>query len=464
MYMPFVSIRARLIFLFILQIVVILFAAGVYFDWQLRQTLEQELSDKLQRLAATAAQQLDSDLIRNLYPGDRQSRTFRNLQQQLSTLKTVTGARRIYVFDRQRRRLLSTERSGIGQMLSFLFITESKLQNLFSGRTVSSTLFKGNDNRLYKTGFAPVFADGQVIAALALEGNANTFAIIRTVRRDLLLIGVLVILAAVFLGVFSARQITRPIRRLKNAAQRITRGDYDTPVRVKSADEIGFLGKTMEEMRNAIVLRDRRQKAMLAGVAHEIRNPLGGIELFAGLLAKEIEEEKARGEAEKILQEVQSLKKIVNEFLDYARPNKPRKEFCNVEAILQEAQLLLGEQLKGMQISVSSENDARRIHVDPQHLKQIFLNLLKNAVAATSGKGSVSVVMKKNARILFSDDGPGVPEDIKDQIFEPFFTRQTGGTGLGLAIVKNLVEENGGSIALLTTAPEGATFELRFSS
>lgn len=454
------SIRSRLILLFTLQIVLIFLAGGLYLDWNLRQTIESELSDKLETLARAAALQIDGALLLNLSPGDEDSRTYHNLKSQLQRFKSETDARRIYLLDRARTSLLDT-RLGvpIGNEYVFLPITTEELQTVFSGRALSSPLFTGYDQRLYKTGFAPVAFGGEVVAVLALEGSADTLEAIRAVRRDLLLLGMAVLVGSVILGVFFSRTLTRPINRLKMAAQKIAKGDYESPVDITSEDEIGFLGETMEEMRRAIVHRDTRQKAMLAGVAHEIRNPLGGIELFAGLLVSELEDEKTRGEAMKIQKEVQNLKKIVNDFLSYARPNKPKREPSEVRAVFEEARMLISQKLDKIAVTVVGKGVAL---VDPQHLKQVFINLLDNSIEALNGAGKITLSVhqqKRKVLLTFSDSGPGIPAEIRDRIFEPFSTGRKNGTGLGLAIIKTLIEENGGEIRL-RDSQTGATFEI----
>jgi len=456
------SIRSRLILLFTLQIVLIFLAGGVYLDWNLRQTIETELSDKLETLARAAALQIDGDLLLNLAPGDEDSRTYRNLKTQLQQFKAETDVRRIFLLDRACTSLVDT-RSGIpiGNEYVFLPITPGELQTVFSGQTISSPLFTGHDQRLYKTGFAPVVFNGEVVAVLALEGSADTLEAIRAVRRDLMLLGIAVLLGSVFLGALFSKTLTRPINRLKMAAQKIAKGDYESQIATDSEDEIGFLGQTMEEMRKAIVQRDTRQKAMLAGVAHEIRNPLGGIELFAGLLVSELEDEKARGEAMKIQKEVQNLKKIVTDFLSYARPNPPKKEVCDIGKIFEEAVALMHAKLERVTIRAHCNDRAR---VDPWHLKQVFLNLIDNSVEAMNGTGEISIKtreVKKAVKITFTDTGPGIPEAIRDNIFQPFFTVRKNGTGLGLAIAKSLLEENGGEIHLSDhDIAHGAAFEI----
>ena len=462
--MPTFSIRSRLIFLFTLQIIIIIFAGGLYLDWRLRQTLENELADKLESLAKTMALQIDADLLQNIFPGDEDTRTYKNLLQQLETFKRQTNVRRIYILLKNKKNIVDTDPlSQIGNDLIFLPITQKETEALFAGQTINSTLFEGSDGRLYKTSFTPILAGEQVSAALALEASAHTLDAIQTVRRDLLILGIAVLVGSVFIGFLFSKRITTPINRLKSAAQKITKGDYESKIQIKSSDEIGFLGQTMEEMRRAIVQRDIRQKTMLAGVAHEIRNPLGGIELFAGLLASELTDEKPKNEAEKIQKEVQNLKKIVNNFLNYARPNKAKKENCVVKDIFEEAKFLMAQDLNGYKVEFFEDKKNSRIFVDPQHLKQIFLNLMKNSVEAMKGSGKIRLEIKGPNKLDFSDSGPGIANELQAQVFEPFFTKRKDGTGLGLAIVKSLVEENGGEIRLVQNINSGAKFEFSLS-
>ena len=199
--MPTFSIRSRLIFLFTLQIIIIIFAGGLYLDWRLRQTLENELADKLESLAKTMALQIDADLLQNIFPGDEETRTYKNLLQQLETFKRQTNVRRIYLFLKNKKIAVDTDLSAqIGNDLFFLPITPEETEALFSGQTVNSTLFEGSDGLLYKTSFTPILAGEQVSAALALEASAHTLDAIQTVRRDLFILGIVVLVGSVFIG------------------------------------------------------------------------------------------------------------------------------------------------------------------------------------------------------------------------------------------------------------------------
>ncbi|MDZ7261321.1 MAG: ATP-binding protein [candidate division KSB1 bacterium] len=461
-------IRTRLIFLFVVQVSLILGATGFYLNWRIRRVLEEELGRKLEAVANSLASQLEGELIVGLSPGDEGSRTYRNIQQRLGLIQKATMMRRIYLFDRDRRSLVDTEMNvPIGREYVRLKFDQKELEVVFKGQSVSSVLFEGTDGQLYKSGYAPIFVKGNVLAAVAVEGSAETLKSVRQIQRNLLTLGLVGVVGSAFLAIIFSNKITRPLKRLERSAREIGQGNYQQAIEVKGRDEVAFLARTLEEMRRSIIQRDWRQKSMLAGVAHEIRNPLGGIELFAGLLTDELPDGQAKEAALKILKEVRNLKAIVQSFLDYARPSPARKQACQIKEVFQEVQTLLLPELDKVTIDLIEEAEGTVAFVDPQHLKQIFLNLTKNSLQAMPNGGRIELkIVSENeyVEIYFSDTGSGIPEENRGRIFEPFFTTYEKGTGLGLAIVQSLIEENGGRIQLLPTKGKGATFRIHLPS
>jgi len=460
------SIRTRLILLYFLSTVMIFASAGYYLNWQIRATLDHALSQNVEALAASFAGQIDPALIVHIQPGDENSRTYRHVQQQFEQFRQVKGISRIYLFLADGASIVDSDSTvRIGQGYAHLNYSQQEMVAVFSGRTASSVLFAGLGGRLHKTGFAPVQRGENVIAGIAVEGSAEMLEAVDAIRNDLLILGVAVAMGAVFVGAIFANRITTPLKKLQHASEKISQGYFFQPIPECGRDEVGFLAGAMEQMRQNIVIRDRRQQAMLAGVAHEIRNPLGGIELCAGLLTHDIENHGLKKYAQKILAEVQHLKSIIQGFLDYARPNPASKQPTDIKAVWDEVQFLAAGEMNAVKVHFTLDREVGALFVDPQHLKQIFLNLLKNALAAVGTGGMILVEIKRSndeVVILFSDSGPGIPTKFQSQIFEPFFTTREKGTGLGLAVVKNLVEENGGVIHYRDGAAGGALFVISF--
>lgn len=456
------SIRNRLFILLVWQIVLVLLVAGFYLQWHLGKVLEKELSEKLQSIAAVVASQIETELILELMPGDEETRNYKNLRQALLQIQSATGMRRLFIFDPDQRSLLDTETfTRIGAELPRLKADLAELEQVFAGSCASSVLFIGNDSQPYKTGYAPLLVHGQVAGAVGVEGSAASLNAIKEIREILIRIGLVAVLIAGLMALVFSNRLTWPLRKLQAAARRIGRGDLTQAIEVKGSDEITFLGQTLEEMRRGILTRDEQQKQMLASVAHEIRNPLGGMELFAGLLMEELAQSQSQPKAEKILREVRNLKKLIQNFLDYARPVTPRRQKCRVRDCWQEVQTLLVQEIEAKQITIQTTGDAD-IFADPQQIKQILMNLASNSIAAVNSAGRIEIDTRlegKKVIIHFSDSGAGIPAEIRDHIFVPFYTTKDKGTGLGLAIVKNLVTANGGWIRLLDHS-ETTTFEI----
>lgn len=458
------SIRTRLILLFIISIIFIFFIAGYYLLWEIRATLDEALGKNLETMAKVVALNIDPAFLSYLQPGDENSRTYQNLQDIFRRFQSATDVTRVYLFGKDLRSIADSDTLvSIGQDYVQLKFNQKEVAAVFSGFTASSILFEGMDGKLYKTGFAPIKLNGEIVAGIAVEGSAEMLNVVKSIQKNLLWLGLVVVLAGIIIGSIFANRITNPLKRLESAAAAISGGALNYQIPEFGRDEVGFLARTMEEMRQNILERDKQQQAMLAGVAHEIRNPLGGIELFAGLLSSEIQETDLKNYAQKILKEVQNLKSIIQNFLDYARPIPPNRIKCQIQSVWNEAVSLLSGEMNSIQFKLNQSGDEIAAFVDPQHLKQVFLNLIKNSIEAMPRGGTIFVNIFSQSdriKILYSDSGAGIPADLAEKIFEPFFTTREKGTGLGLAIIKNLIVENGGSIRYLRAEYGVGRFEI----
>ena len=197
---------------------------------------------------------------------------------------------------------------------------------------------------------------------------------------------------------------------------------------------------------------------MVAGVSHEIRNPLGIISSTAEILSKRMKEyEPGNRLADIISEESMRMNGVLTEFLDFARPQVPNPEPCMLKDIV-ERNLEYNElQFEKMGIEVRSEipSDLRRINADSNLIYRCLLNVFNNAIQAMPDGGGIEVTVKEIKRdgrhaqqITVNDTGLGIPEEARENLFTPFFTTREKGTGLGLAIVKNIIEGHGGHILI----------------
>jgi len=453
-------LRTQITIFFLLQIGLLLLVSGVYVNWQLRRVVERELGDRLVAIVRIAATQVGETPVLALLPGDEESRTALRLRREFENFVTLGGLSRLLIADAQQRVFFDSRGElGIGNEYVRLRFDEQEISHALSGEPSAAPLFYDNNNQPFKAAYAPLDgADGVV----CVEASAASLAAVRDTRNMLLTIGGLAILGAALSAGILSRQVTSPLEKLKQAAEAIGRGDYAATVEKSGSSEVTFLAQTIEDMRRAIIRRQQRQQMMLAGIAHEIRNPLGGIELFAGLLQKKASPE-LQPNIEKILRELQQLKKIVHDFLEYARPSTPRAKAVKLAPAVEEAKDLLAELAKGIEWKIDIEPGIA-VKIDPDHLRRILLNLLRNSCEALANQEQrgikiVSKHLDDTVDVIINDNGPGITIDNREKIFEPFFTTRHSGTGLGLALVKLLVEENGGTVELLN-AEAGAAFRL----
>jgi len=214
---------------------------------------------------------------------------------------------------------------------------------------------------------------------------------------------------------------------------------------------------------------------LLAGVAHELNNPLSVVVGQSTLLMEGAPEAKVAARAEKIFKAADRCARIVKSFLALARRKPPERKKVDVNPIIHGSLELLGYQLRTSDIAVRADLDPRTCEVigDSDQLTQVFTNLILNAAQALDGwqgkhEIGVSSRREKDGRVsvVVADTGPGIPADIRTRIFEPFFTTKggKGGTGVGLALCLNIVSAHGGEIVISDTEGGGATFTVKFPS
>jgi len=461
-------IRKRLLWLFVLQILLVLLVSGLYLQHKLRTTLEKELGSRLESLAAVIAGQTDGALVSLLSPGDEGGRVHKRLQSHLAGLAHAGQLSRIVLFDPSGRIWLDSQnRAAIAEPYARFEFDRLEIAATLGSHNSQSPLFTGHDGLLYKSAYAPLLADGAVIGVVAVEGSAASLNRVRDMQATLLQIGAFSLLLAIGLSWFTSQRLTRPLQQLRRSAERLSRGEWRESIAVSGDDEIAFLARTMEEMRKNNLQRVEQQKAMMAGVAHELRNPIGGIELFAGLIRDEAADPDSRQRAGRILKESRNLQTLVENFLDYARPITSRPQSCRVSDCWQEALDLLQNEISAKQVQVVRNGDGR-VWADPQHLRQMLINMLLNAVQSIDRQdGRVELRIAQGAGVCtleVSDNGRGIPAEQWEKIFQPFFSNREKGLGLGLVMVKNLAGANNGAVRLLDSNVGGSRFELTLPS
>jgi signal transduction histidine kinase/CheY-like chemotaxis protein len=310
-------------------------------------------------------------------------------------------------------------------------------------------------------------------------------------QRDLLLFSVIGIILSTTIVWFVVRRVTEPLRQLRDSAEAIGRGDFSRRIDIRSGDELGELaavfnqttenlqqsteqlGKTVETLRTtqAQLIHSEKLSAVgefVAGVAHELNNPLTALIGFSELVQMSEVDEDTRTSLKRISNSAERCHKIVQSLLSFSRQRPPERKLSNVNTIVDSVVEILIYELRTSNIKVVKELSPQvpRLLVDPHQLQQVFLNIVNNArqaIEAHRSNGAVRIstrVEGRRVQVRFQDDGPGITEENLKKIFNPFFTTKPvgKGTGLGLSLSYGIIQEHGGSISAESAPGQGTTF------
>lgn len=255
---------------------------------------------------------------------------------------------------------------------------------------------------------------------------------------------------------------------------RLVRDDVGNPIGVlqilDDQTHLIHMERRLEHSRTLAALGE-----MAASVAHELRNPLGGIGGFAALLKETLP---PGGDAHryvlKIIEGVNGLNKVATNLLAYTRPVDPRLQVLDLRSLLREVLSFIQIEVEQEHMPIELEIDLGQhelpVRMDPELMRQCFLNLLKNAAQCFEGgpgRMGCRVIPPEEpynlerVTVEVWDKGPGIPDSLHAKLFNPFFTTRAKGTGLGLAIVRKNVELHGGEVSLQSRPGEGACFSVR---
>ncbi len=327
--------------------------------------------------------------------------------------------------------------------------------------------------------------DGKPVAFVELavsDGDLDAVLLNTTLTSAALALAALT--AVVLIGLLVARRTARDLDRLVEGSLAAARGDLDFRVPVRSSDEVGavasafnFMMEDLKSSKDRLVIAERiaAWQEIARRLAHEIKNPLTPIQMAMDTLRKtwkkqhpdfgEILEESTTT----VLQEADRLKHIVAEFSDFARMPKPEFQRLDLnDAVERGLALYVGS----VPVEMKLTPKLPELDADKNQLNQVLLNLVENARDAinqksdpTAGRIVVSTRLGDTAdrvMVVVEDNGPGVPPELKDKVFAPYFTTKhaKGGTGLGLAIVHRIVSDHGGRITITDNAGGGARFAI----
>lgn len=396
---------------------------------QVAEGFENQLKRRLKSYAATTAMTFNAEALATIPSDDDPVAVL--YRKRLQALEKYAGVRRAAILDRDGNLILKV---ADGHVDDFDADAKELAACFAQAGPVVTVEYEGGNDRAYRNGFAPILDDNdqpsRYAVAVALETDYSA-------RLDA--VGLSMI--ATVIGVF-----------------------------VVTLGTALLLGSRWEAMRRDLSKQKRlaEQAQFSAGMAHQIKNPLAALRGYVELLSRGLEEPNQKKIASRLIAEIGALDRVVREFLAFSRGAHGSEEKLAfrtaIEPVLEAARARCGD---GVEVELASQ-DVGDLDIDTTALKEALANVAVNAVEAMSEEGEggkLTIRAHGNTRLVtveFQDSGPGIPEDVKSRLFDPFVTGKADGTGLGLAIARRLLRDLGGDLELVSTGPSGTTFRATF--
>lgn len=376
-----------------------------------------------------------------------------------------------------------------GETVVVSTLAQAEVSPNASGRVVV-----GGEHFLARSGRLDAAQTGAAgVRYVVLASYEQRLQAMEATRRTLILVAVLgVVVSAVVVG-WLVRRATRPLRELSESAEAVGRGDFSRRVARYSNDECGELADAFNRMTASLqTSRAELERAMqqvkttqeqliqseklsavgqfVAGVAHELNNPLTAVVGFSELLQSMSTDEKVRGHLDRIGKSAQRCHKIVHSLLSFARQHTPERKLVELHTVIEEVLDIMAYELRTSGVTIVREfaPGLPQIMADPHQLQQVFVNILNNArqaIEPVQREGRIVIrTLQRDGKVVveFQDNGPGIRADHLARIFDPFFTTKPvgKGTGLGLSLCYGLIQEHGGRITARSELGQGATFAI----
>lgn len=437
------TVLARLMLLLLAVILIVLYGGAWYLLQLVKESKERDLGQRLLSIGQTAAIQLeqlhgnledfadaDGNIDVELLASYADSPSVQDLRTWLSRLKKQNNLHTVMIINFENQILLDSNGSHvIGEKFPYLEIDQVEIAKARAGTPTTSPFYRVRDFP-YKRSYTPlVDANSRVLCLLRLEASRDYFQELVGLKHRLYWLG---FVCAVLLGLVAAL-FYRLLKHLIKAEE-------------------------------AIAFTDRLQSlgTLAAGLAHELRNPLGIILATSEGLRDELPEHGEQHQlVSDIIAECQRLNTLITQFLAFSHPAASADaQPVQITSVIESVLMLLKKDLEKKQISVQTtyQEPLPLIQVDEKSMRQVLLNLLLNAKDAVAPKGTVTVRAERRRKwvsIEIRDNGCGIPARDLKAIYDPFFTTKPAGTGLGLFISRNIVEGYGGKMEISSEPGKG---------
>jgi len=452
--------------------------------------------------------------------------TFQELliQQTIEAIGSAEGVLRVRIFDSKGKIAYSSDKKDIGTIVdkNSPICTSCHSANSHAKDTPSWSIRKENDFRVLNivqpihnevacyTSTCHVHTKEQRVLGI-VEANLSLAILDKSIKQQGIAITVYVLaflfVISVVLCTILWNLVSTPVSMLAKGMERVTGGDLDYTIKLDRKDEIGELaavfnamthdlkkaknelmdwGNTLEKKVQEKTEAIHRAQAQLihseklaslgrmaAGVAHEINSPLTGIVTFGHLLQKKFPPgSQEREDIDVIIDQANRCSTIIRGLLGFARASAAEKALTNINDVLNSSMNIVQHKADFFNIKLVTDFDPAllRVKADSSQLQQVFLNMTVNAADAMEGRGKLTITTRNVTEgnhdlveVVFSDTGPGIPQENLEKLFEPFFTTKPvgKGTGLGLAVSHGIIQDHGGTITVKTKINEGSSFFIR---
>jgi signal transduction histidine kinase len=369
--------------------------------------------------------------------------------------------------------------------------TTGLLDDRLNGRAYAAVVLDGRRYHMqtehvglyqYEVGYRPVLdAAGGVIGIVGVPTLYRQEEVDRELsERNAVLIGVyaVVLLSIVIATTVLANRIAAPVQKLTVLTRDVARGNLEISARLPRAEgEIGELVQAFDAMardvrrsRDELVQAERELawREMARQIAHEIKNPLTPMKLSIQHLRQTYRDNAPdfssilEAVTRTVIEQIDTLSRIASEFSHFARMPRRKVEACDVESVVREAVQLFRPDTR-VTFKIDAEAGIPALQADREELRRAFINIIRNAVQATAGKGTIEVTVRRSSSgvsVAFRDYGSGISDEVRQKLFQPNFSTKTDGMGLGLAIVKKTMDDLGASIAIESAVKKGTTVVL----
>jgi len=418
---------------------------GWYLYFVVKNSKEDELGNRLITVANMVSSYLESEaVIISFTEGDEQTDWYKRLKEYLLEVKKKNNLRTVSIFNTDFQWMIGTDANmKIGTYSYLLKIDEEEIKKSITQKVSTQSYLYSFEDIQYKRAYAPIQGfDGTIEAFVKVEASRDYFVGLAKLRNSLIFLGLFCI------GVIGILVII--FYKLVNA--------------LIKAEESTELNNRLQSL-----------GTMAAGVAHEIRNPLGIIRNTAEILKAELlSESDSYSYVDSILEEVHRLNNLVTQFLQLSKPSVIEKRDCDIRQLIESTISFVKYDFEKSDIKISFTCNATfmsqkprdksrattftNIKCDENSIKQLLLNLLINAKQSMKNGGSVKIdLIKKKNKILITitDEGSGISEIEIKKVYDPFFSTKDAGIGLGLTICKNIVDLHNGTIEVFSRENKG---------